>query len=74
VVPVWEDLRLQREERAARVDEVEARESVLARDLLRAEVLLDRERVVRAALHGRVVRDDHALAALDDTDPGDDPG
>ena len=43
-------------------------------DLLRAQVLLDREREVGAALHGRVVRDDHALAALDDADPGDDPG
>jgi hypothetical protein len=36
-------------------------------------VLLDRQRVVRAALHGRVVGDDHALASLDDADPGHDP-
>ena len=33
-----------------------------------AEVLLHREREVRAALHGRVVGDDHALAPLDDAD------
>src|SRR5204862_3869494 len=52
----------------------EARKVVLLRDLLRAELLLHREREVRPALHGRVVRDDHALAALDDTDAGDDPG
>ena len=74
VVAVGEDLGLQREEGAARVDEVEARQAVLARDLLRAQVLLHRERVVGAALHRRVVRDDHALAPLDDADPGDDPG
>src|SRR5438874_5886731 len=32
-------------------------------------MLLHREREVGAALDGRVVRDDHALAALDDADP-----
>ena len=37
-------------------------------------MLLHGEREVRAALHRRVVRDDHALAALDDADPGDDAG
>ena len=73
VVAVGEDLRLQREEGAAGVDEVEARQAVLTRNLLRTQVLLHGERVVRAALHRRVVRDDHALSALDDADPGDDP-
>ena len=73
VVAVGEDLRLERQERAARVDEVDAREAVLERDFLRPEVLLDREREVRAALHGRVVRDDDALASLDDADAGNDP-
>ena len=72
VVAVGEDLGLQRQERAAGVDEVEARQPVLLGDLLRAQVLLDREREVRAALDRRVVRDDHALAALDDADAGDD--
>ena len=69
VVAVGEDLGLQRQEGAARVDEVDAREPVLRGHLLRAQVLLDREREVRAALDGRVVRDDHALLALDDADP-----
>ena len=73
VLAVGEDLVLQRQVGAARVDEVDARQAVLRRDLLGAEVLLDREREVRAALHGRVVGDDHALAALDDADPGHDP-
>ena len=74
VVAVREHVRLQRQERAAGVDEVDARQPVLRRDLLRAQVLLDGEREVRAALHGRVVRDDHAFAALDDADARDDPG
>ena len=73
VVPVGEHLVLEREERAARVHQVDAREAVLRRHLLRAQVLLHRQRVVRAALDGRVVGDDHALPALDDADPGDDP-
>ena len=73
VVAVGEDLGLEREEGAPRVHEVQAREPVLACDLLCAEVLLHRERVVRAALHRRVVGDDHALPSVDDADPGDDP-
>jgi hypothetical protein len=74
VVAVGEDLGLEREECAARVDEVDAREAVLLGDLLRAQVLLDREREVGSALDGGVVGDDHALPTLDDTDPGHDSG
>ena len=75
MVAVGEDLGLQRQERAARVDEIEARQTVLLGDLLRAQVLLHGEREVRAALHGRVVRDDHALACPRSTPtPGDDAG
>ncbi len=74
MVAVGEDLGLQREERAARVHEVEAGQAVLARDLLCPQVLLHGEGVVRAALDGRVVRDDHALPPLDHADPRDDPG
>ena len=74
VLAVGKDLGLERQERAARVDEVDARQVVLLRHLLRAQVLLDREREVRAALDGRVVGDEHALPALDDADPRDDPG
>ena len=74
MVAVGEDLGLQRQEGAAGVDEVDAGEPVLRGDLLRAQVLLHGQREVRAALHGRVVRDDDALAALDRADAGDDPG
>ena len=72
VVAVGEDLRLEREERTARVDEVDAREAVLEGDLLRAEVLLHRDREVGPSLHGRVVRDDHDVAPRDAADAGDD--
>ncbi len=74
VVAVGEHLVLQRQEGAAGVDEIEARQPVLRGDLLRAQVLLHGQRVVRAALDGRVVRDDHALRALDDADARDDAG
>ena len=74
VVAVGEDLVLHRQERAAGVDEVDARQPVLEGDLLRAQVLLHRQRVVRAALDGGVVADDHHLAPVDETDAGDDAG
>ena len=73
VLAVGEDVVLQRQERAAGVDEIDARQAVLQRHLLRAQVLLDGDRVVRAALDGRVVGDDHAPPAADRADAGDDP-
>ena len=74
VVAVGEDVGLERQERAAAVDEVDARQPVLERDLLGPEVLLDRHRVVGAALDGRVVGDDDDARALDRADAGDDAG
>ncbi len=74
VLAVGEDLVLHRQEGAARVDEVDARQPVLQGHGLRAQVLLDRHRVVGAALDGRVVRDDDDLAAVHPADAGDDSG
>ena len=37
-------------------------------------MLLHREWEIRAAFDRRIVRDDHALAAFDDADAGDDAG
>ena len=71
VVAVGEDLVLHRQERAAGVDEVDAGQPVLERDLLRAQVLLHGQRVVGAALDGRVVADDHHVAAVHQADAGD---
>ena len=74
VVAVGEDLGLQRQERAARVHQIDAGQAVLQRDFLRADVLLDRDRIVGAALDGRVVGDDQHLAARHAADAGDDAG
>ena len=74
VLAVREHLVLQRQEGAARVDEVDAGQAVLERDFLGAQVLLDRHRVVGAALDGRVVRDDQELAAVDAADARDEAG
>ena len=65
---------LARQVRAARVHEVHAGQPVFFGDALRAQVLLDADRVVRAALHRRVVADHHAFAAGDAADAGDDAG
>lgn len=58
---------------AARVDQVHAWQVVLLRDLLRAQVLFDRQRVVGSALDRGVVADDHALHARDAANAGNDP-
>ncbi len=74
MIAIGKDLGLQRQERAARVDQINARQMVLLGDLLRAQMLLHRHRIVRAALDGRVVGDDHAVLPFDDADAGDDAG
>src|SRR3546814_10211144 len=55
---------LHRQERATGVDQIQTRQTILARDFLCAQMLLDRDRVVTAALDGGVVADDHALSTL----------
>ena len=54
---------LPRQERAARVDQVDAWQPVLERDFLRAQVLAHGDRVIGAALDRRVVADDDAFEA-----------
>ena len=71
MVAVGEHLGLMRQVRAPAVDEIDARQPVLLGDLLSAEVLLDGQRIIGAALHRRVVADDHHLAARDAADPRD---
>ena len=69
VVAVGEDLGLQRQEGAAGIDQVDAGQPVLQRDLLGADMLLDGQRIVRAPLDCRVVGDDEHLASRDAADP-----
>src|SRR5690349_2979139 len=71
MVAVGEDLGLVRQVRAAAVDEIDARQTVLLGDLLCAEMLLDRHRIISATLHRRVVADDHHLPARYAADTGD---
>ena len=71
---VRKDLVLHRQEGAAGIDHVDAGQIVLPRDILRAQMLLHRHRVISAALDGGVVGDDDAFAARDAPDPGDDAG
>ena len=72
VVLVGEDLVLHRQEGAAGIDEIDHAELVLERDVLRADVFLGRDREERAALHGRVVRDEHVGHAVHGPDARDD--
>ena len=74
MLPVGKDLVLARQMGAAGVDEVDAGQSALAGDLLRAQMLLHRDREVGTTLHRGVVGDDHACATGYPADPGDDPG
>ncbi len=71
---VGEDLVLHRQERAAGIDHVDAGQIVLPRDVLRAQMLLHRHRIIGAALDGGVVGDDDAFAARNAPDAGDDAG
>jgi hypothetical protein len=74
VVAVREHVVLVRQVGAARVDQVDAGQVVLFRDFLGAQVLLDRHRVIGAALDGGIVTDDHAFLAGHAADAGDDAG
>jgi len=68
VLAVREHVRLMRQVRPPRIHQVNAGEMVFRRHLLRPKVLLDGHRVIGAALDGRVVGDDHRLAAVDEAD------
>ena len=74
VLAIGEDLVLQRQERAAGIDQIDARQMVVARDLLRPQMLLHGDGIIGAALDGGVVGDDHAVAPAHLADAGDDAG
>jgi hypothetical protein len=73
MIAVRKDVGLVGQVSAPGIDQVDAWQVVLARNVLRAQVLFDRHRIVRSALDGRVVADDHAFATRDPAKPGDDP-
>ena len=69
----WEHLVLLGQERAAAIHEIEARQPVLPRDLLRADVLGDGFGEEAAPFDRRIVCDEHAWRALHNADPGHEP-
>src|SRR5579872_646593 len=73
MIAVGKDFGLVRKVRAAAVDEIDAWQMVRFGNLLRAEMLLDRHRIVSATFDGRIIADDHDLAPRDAPDPGDNP-
>ena len=74
MVPVGKNLVLGRQVAAARIDQIDAGQPVLERNLLGPDMLFHRNRVIAAALHRGVVADDDAFPAGDPADPGDYPG
>lgn len=73
MVPVREHLRLVRQVGPAAVHQIDARQTVLLGDLLRAQVFLHRHRKIGAALHGRVIGDNHHLTAGHPANASDHP-
>jgi hypothetical protein len=71
VLAVREDFILHRQKRAARIDEIDARQAILERDLLRAQMLFHGQRVIRATFDGSVVGHDHAARTANDADAAD---
>ena len=69
---VGKNLVLLRQERAAGIDHVDAGQIVLPRDILGAQMLLHRHRIIGAALDGGIVGDDDAFAPRNPPDAGDD--
>ncbi len=60
---VGEYLVLFRQKRPAAFHQVDAGQGVVAGNFLRPQVFFDRQRIIRAALHGRIIRHHHAFAA-----------
>src|SRR3546814_4572988 len=71
MVAVGKHLGLMRQVRVAAVDQIDAGQAVRLGNLLRAQMRLYRHRIVSAALHRRIVADDHRLPPRNPADAGD---
>ena len=69
MLAVRKHFRLVRQIGPAGVDKVDAGQAVFGGDFLRAQMLLDRHRIVGAALDRRIVRHDHRFTAVYEPDP-----
>ena len=74
MIAVGKDFVLLGQERAAGVDEIYAGQSVLLRDFLCTQVLLDGERIIRATFDGGIIGNNHAVSVADLSYSGDNSG
>ena len=74
MLAIGKDLVLQRQERAAGINQVDAGQAVGSRDLLSAQMLLHGDREICAALYGGIIRHDHAFLARYPANPRDNAG
>ncbi len=72
MIPIRKDLVLPGQVRSAGIDKIDAGQAVLPGNLLGAQMLLHRERIVGAALHSWIIGDDHAFAAAHPPDTSED--
>ena len=73
VIAVGKNLVLIGQVRAPAIDKVDGGKAALRSDLLRAQVLFDRNREIGAAFHRGIVADHHDLPPFDLSDTGDQP-
>ena len=71
---IGKNLGLVRQVGAAAIDQIDARQSVLERDFLRAQMFFDGEREIHAAFDCGIVGDNHDLPAADLANAADQPG
>ena len=74
MIAVGKNLVLMRQIGAARIDQIDAWQSVCRGDFLGAQMFLHGQRIIGAALYRRVIDDQHAVAPLYARDAGDDSG
>ncbi len=72
VFAVRKDFRLQGQERAAGIDQINAGQMVLLCDGLSAALFLHGQRIVGATLNGGIIDKNHTFLATDATNAGDD--
>ncbi len=64
MLAIGKDLILGGQERPAALHQIHTGQMIVPRDLLGAQMLLDGEGIVRAALDGRIIGDNHTLRPL----------
>jgi hypothetical protein len=71
IVRIGEDVFLQRQKNAGRIDQINCGNVIFDGDILRADDFLCRHREKRAGFHGRVIGDEHKSPSADFCESGD---